>query len=162
MPEKVSGVILIGSDAILAISSRTYNQRETGTFGGYLPAVRPWDGIAMGEAGDIPHLKQSDQYRTNIGITNLGKEVLKVSIQLFGATGGAEGTEQVLDVPGDSFRQIDDVFTKSGAGSQLIAFATIWVRSPGGRAWGYASVIDNATGDPTLIPLHQGSQTVSR
>ena len=33
------------------------------------------------------------------------------------------------------------------------AFATVEVTTPGGLAWAYASVIDNRTGDPTIVPL---------
>lgn len=154
-PESVSGVILIESESPLALSSRTYNLRASGTFGGYLPAIRTPDGISEGDTGYISHLKKSDAYRTNIGITNLGKKVLTASIQLFDGSGNPAGKEERLDVPAECFRQIDDIFTKSGAGNQPVAFAKVAVKTPGGRAWGYASVIDNQTGDPTLVPLQK-------
>jgi DNA-binding PadR family transcriptional regulator len=32
-------------------------------------------------------------------------------------------------------------------------YATVEVLTEGGSVWGYASVIDNATGDPTTVPM---------
>jgi hypothetical protein len=49
--------------------------------------------------------------------------------------------------------QVDDVFASCGAGDAAIAWARVEVRTPGGRLFAYASVIDNATGDPTIVPL---------
>jgi hypothetical protein len=63
------------------------------------------------------------------------------------------GDETVLNVSAGGFVQATDVFATSGAGNQEIAFATVEVRTPGARVWAYASVIDNATGDPTIVPL---------
>jgi hypothetical protein len=49
--------------------------------------------------------------------------------------------------------QENDIFLKSGAGEQTVAYATVDVETPGGSLFAFASVIDNATNDPTLIPL---------
>lgn len=34
-----------------------------------------------------------------------------------------------------------------------MAYATVDVLTEGGRAWAYASVIDNTTGDPTTVEM---------
>jgi hypothetical protein len=78
---------------------------------------------------------------------------VSVAIHLFGAGGSRVGGETLLNVSAGGLVQATDVFSTSGAGDQEIAFATVEVRTAGGLAWAYASVIDNATGDPTIVPL---------
>jgi hypothetical protein len=52
-----------------------------------------------------------------------------------------------------SLNQIVDAFDLAGAGDQDVAFATVEVTTPGAVIWAYASVIDNRTGDPSIVPL---------
>jgi hypothetical protein len=51
------------------------------------------------------------------------------------------------------FFQQDLVFNAAAAGSHDNAYATVEVLTTGCAAWAYASVIDNATGDPTTVPV---------
>ena len=41
----------------------------------------------------------------------------------------------------------------AGVGQCQIEYATIGVRTAGGKIWAYGSVVDNGTGDPTTICL---------
>lgn len=147
-----SGALQVVSDQPLLLSSRTFNQGASGTYGGYIPAVAAsGDGLASGQTGYLPQLRKGPSYRTNIGVTNLGTTTATIGIRLFGASGTLVGSETLLSVPQGGFVQTTDIFATSGAGDQEIAFARVEVRS--GRGWAYASVIDNATGDPTIVPL---------
>jgi hypothetical protein len=58
-----------------------------------------------------------------------------------------------LDVPAGQWLQRDDVFAAAGVSGADIAYATVEVQTAGGRAWAYASVVDNTTGDPTTVPV---------
>ena len=46
-----------------------------------------------------------------------------------------------------------DIFTSSGAGAQDVAYATVEVQTAGAAVWAYASLVDEATGDPTTLPV---------
>lgn len=149
-----SGALQVASDQPLLLASRTFNQGEAGTFGGFIPAIpASGGGLAAGQIGYLPQLRKGPAFRTNVGITNLGTSPATIAVRLYGANGSRVGAETVLSVPPGGFLQATDVFATSGAGDQEIGFATVEVRTAGGRAWAYASVIDNATGDPTIVPL---------
>ncbi len=149
-----SGALQVASDQPLLLASRTFNQGAAGTYGGYLPAVvASGGGVVPGQTGYLPHLRKGPAYRTNVGVTNLGDNEASIAIRLHGASGSPVGSETLLRVPAGGFLQATDIFATSGAGDQEIAWATVEVRTTGGRAWAFASVIDNATGDPTIVPL---------
>ena len=74
-------------------------------------------------------------------------------IRLWGADGAALGAPIPVTVPARGLNQVTNVFGVAGAGDREIAYATIVVQTVGGRIWAFASVIDNATGDPTNIPI---------
>ena len=84
---------------------------------------------------------------------NLGTETVSVLLSLRGESGAAIGTPRTVPVGPGRLVQETDVFTTSGAGAQPIAYATVEVQTPGGRAWAFASVIDGRTNDPTIVPL---------
>lgn len=151
--DAVSGCLRVDSDQALVLSSRTFNQGTGGTYGAYLPAKAPGEELASGRTGVLAHLKKSGAYRTNVGVTNLGTTEVTVEIRLFDSRGAQAGNVRSLTVPVGGLLQETDVFATSGAGNQEIAFATVEVRTPGGKVWAFASVIDNATGDPTIVPL---------
>ncbi len=150
---KDKGALEIAADVPVYLTSRTYNQASTGTFGQYYPALAASEGIGNGQIGVIPHLKKSAQFRTNFGVLNLGATACTVAVTLFRADGAQAGTMKTLTVAPGRFLQQDDIFGATGAGNQEIAYATVEVQSPGGKAWAYGSVVDNATGDPTTIPV---------
>jgi hypothetical protein len=58
-----------------------------------------------------------------------------------------------VTVPAGALVQENDVFASCGAGDAAIAWARIEVRTAGGKVFAYASVIDNTTGDPTIVPV---------
>lgn len=148
-----SGAIRVGADATLCVSSRTFNQDAAGTFGGFLPAVTAAESLSPGRTGVLPHLVRNALFRTNVGVANLGTAALTARVRLFGAGGAAAGTAIDVTVPPGGLNQVVDPFGVAGAGDQDVAFATVEVTTAGGLAWAYASVIDNRTGDPTIVPV---------
>jgi PKD repeat protein len=148
-----SGAIRVASDRPLCVASRTFNQGAEGTFGGFLPAVTAPGGLSPGRVGVLPQLTRNVLYRTNVGVANLGTAAVSATVRLFSGSGAATGTPIVVSVPPRGLSQVVDPFGVSGAGDRDVAFATVEVTTPGGLAWAYASVIDNRTGDPTIVPL---------
>lgn len=148
-----SGSLTLASDRPLVVSSRTYNEAASGTYGAHLPGVSSARAVTPGRPGVLPQLSSGAATRTNVGLTNLGSAPVTVAIRLVGASGTPLGNERVVTVPAGALRQENDVFASCGAGEAAIAWARIEVRTTGGAVFAYASVIDNATGDPTIVPV---------
>ena len=149
----VSGALHVASDRPLCLSSRTFSQGENGTFGGFLPAVTAAEALSPGRIGVLPQLSRNALFRTNVGVANLGASSVTATIRLYGETGAAAGNPVPVTVPPGGLFQVVDVFGEAEAGDRDVAFATVEVTTPGGLAWAYASVIDNRTSDPTIVPL---------
>lgn len=150
---KASGAIRFLSDRPLVISSRTWNATEKGTYGAHLAGVPAGRAVTPERPGVLPQLKRGAAVRTNVGLTNLGPVAVTAAIRLFAANGTGLGSEKLVDVPPGALVQLDDVFSSCGAGDASIAWARIEARTAGGQVFAYASVIDNATSDPTIVPV---------
>jgi hypothetical protein len=149
-----SGLVDIQATDQLVVSARTYNDAPNGTYGQYLPAVRPAGGIAAGDLGVLSQLASNDSFRTNIGFVNLGATAASVRIRLRDGGGAARGSEIVESVPAGRWLQVNRVFQEADAGTCQGCYALIdLVGGTGGPVWAYASVVDNGSGDPTTIPL---------
>jgi hypothetical protein len=145
------GSVHVGADQPLAITARTYNKTTAGTFGQYLPALTPQHALSTGMVGVIPQLKRNSAFRTNVGAVNLGNSTCQVVVKLYQADGTQARPPVTLTVLPGRYLQADNIF---GSGQSFeIAYATVEVTTPGGLAWAYGSVVDNATGDPTTIPV---------
>jgi PKD repeat protein len=146
------GTVKITSDVPISVVSRTYNEASTGTFGQYYPALVATDAITSGQKAVLPLLKKNSGFRTNIGFQNLGSGSCTGTIKLYNAAGVQVGSTRTLTAAADKYIQDDDIFSKSGAGNQDVAYAVVEVTTSGGKAWFYASVIDSSTNDPTTVP----------
>jgi PKD repeat protein len=149
----VSGALRIASDVPLCVASRTFNQDASGTFGGFLPAVTAGEALGPGKTGVLPQLTRNGLFRTNVGVANLGTAHVSATIRLYSESGAVVGAPIPVTVPPGGLHQVVDPFGVAGAGDRDVAFATVEVTTPGGLAWAYASVIDNRTGDPTIVPV---------
>jgi outer membrane protein assembly factor BamB len=149
----VKGSILIASTAPVLATSRTFNQAAAGTFGQYCPALESRDAITDGQAGTILQLKKTSAFRSNLGVQNLSASSVSVAVKLYNGGGVQVGSTLTRSIAGNAYYQWDDVFARAGAAGEPIAYATVEVLTEGGRVWAYGSVVDNATGDPTTIPV---------
>jgi len=150
--ENQKGTLRVSSPGAVHLTSRTYNQTTKGTYGQYYPALGAAQAIPTGTIAVIPQLRKSGTFRTNIGVQNLGASSVLVDVKLIGAGGVQLGKTKTFNVPARRWLQQDDIFTSSNAGPAETAYATVEVRTAGGLAWAYASVIDVRTGDPTTMP----------
>ncbi len=150
---ETSGAVQIASNQPLFASSRSYDETAAGTFGSGFPALTAADALAFGQTGVLLPLRKGADYRTNVGVVNLGSAACTVAVRLFDGSGRQVGTTKAISVgPGQWFQQYD-IFADVGAGDQALAYATVEVQTPGGLAWAYGALIDNRTGDPTTLAL---------
>jgi hypothetical protein len=159
---QASGALLVTSDQPLVLRARTYNNAPSGTFGVALPVVPEERLLSAGESGDSLWVAQdatSDRgYRTNVAVA-------------FPDAGGGSATVTLFDPLGRPAGQKDYVLTSAGFLQFPVgSFATgplpvgrAHIEVTGGRAAGYAVVVDNVTGDGSLFSfedLPAGAQDV--
>lgn len=151
--DPVSGSIRVDGDGPLLVNARTYNVSDVGTLGQYLPGVGLDQVITAADRGILSPLANNDRFRTNVGFINLGDRACRISTTLYDADGTPIGDERIRQIDPSGWKQDNDIFGLTGAGSHDTAYAVIQVLTNNCAAWAYASVIDNATGDPTTIPV---------
>jgi subtilisin-like proprotein convertase family protein len=133
----------------LVITSRTFNVTDTGTYGQFIPFARADGGVAQlapgGAARELLHVERSSTFRTNAGAINAGNSDALIRFILFDAAGHS------LDVIDRAIHPLQAVQFPIDA---TVADGRIEVQmlsgDTGAVAW--ASVIDNATGDPIFVP----------
>lgn len=148
-----SGAIKVDSSQTLVVTARTYNASASGTYGQFLPGVDESEALATGQSGVISQLTKNADFRTNIGFVNLESSSCQVRVTLRSSAGGAVGSQRTVTVPADGWKQDNDIFQAANAGNHANAYATVEVLTSGCEVWGYGSVVDNRSGDPTTIPM---------
>jgi len=147
-----SAIVTTDANSQLAVTTRTYFDNGSGTYGQYIPALTPADGAVLGgRAREVLQVEQSDRYRTNLGLVEL--------------TGSAATVEIIANIPElksapvialtlrpNEFRQLDSILASLGFSDVHNARLSIRVIGGAGRVGAYASLVDSLTGDPTLIP----------
>jgi hypothetical protein len=150
-----SGPLQVFSSEALTTTSRTFNQSSEGTFGQSLDGVTATGGLESGESAVLMQLREDDTVRTNIGIHNQWRGFARVEVSLYDDAGSLVNAHSRL-IPPLHTVQLNRPFLKFGGRSDIDSgYAVINVRS-GQDIYVYGSVIDNATGDPTAIPMKGG------
>jgi hypothetical protein len=153
-PDQVSaGAVWITSNVAVVSMARSYTETDAKTLGQNLPALTSSDALTADKTGILPLLKKTDRFRTNVGVVNLGTGACDVLIQLFDTTGQQVGNDIVLKPGPQQWIQQGDIFGASGAGEREAAYAKVTVKTADGKVWAYGSVVDNATNDPTTVPV---------
>jgi hypothetical protein len=151
LESSTSGAILVGSDVPLIVTSKTYNQTPAGTFGDAFAGVPLAQGFGPGQSAWLTGLSQSVSdttgFRTNIGVVNAGPHWVQVAVALYASDGTWLGTRTV-SLLAYQFQQLDRVFAGLAPGGVDGGYALVSSDTPGAVLFAYASVIDNATGDP--------------
>jgi len=148
-----AGSVEVSSDVPVLVTARTYNQGASGTFGQYLPGADAAQALSSGQVGVLPHIKNTGEFRTNVGFVNLGSSSCTVRVRLYSASGVQVGSAVTRSVNAGEWSQINDVYDEAGAGSANLGMATVEVVSGNGEIWAYASVVDNTSNDPTTVPV---------
>jgi Carboxypeptidase regulatory-like domain len=142
-----AGALKIDSDVFFLATSRTYNSAgSAGTFGVGV-AGRPL--AASVSRGIIIGLANNSSYRSNVAVMNPQPVPVTVTFQLYRADGTplGQGTQRLA--PLDWF-QASTIFGFLGVTStEDNAYVT--VNSPDGSFFSYGSVVDQRSGDGTVI-----------
>jgi len=154
-----SGALEILADEEVHITSRTYNQGASGTFGQYLDGTDPVMALANGEEAQLPHLREDSSYRTNIGMLNTSSSAARVEIKLYDGQGALLTTFERALNPGILVQENRPFFNRAHRTNIDRGYAIIKVVS-GSAVLTYGSVIDNQTQDPTTIPMKTASTEI--
>jgi CSLREA domain-containing protein len=146
------GTLEIRSNRPLVVTSRTFNQTPEGSYGQYLAGMTADEGLRSGQSGWLPQLVQTEDFRCNIGIANMGPAPATAELTLYDAAGFEVGSLSVSLEAGQLHQ--DTAIYKKAAGRSDIdgGYATVRVSSGSGIV-AYASVFDTGTGDATTIPM---------
>ncbi len=149
-PAGGSGALRIEATGDVIISSRTYNDTPGGTFGQGIPGFSAAEAVVGGGAARLFGLISNDDFRTNIGIANLGAEPVDIRVELFNQTGDelAAFNDRIASF---GWKQFNRVFERESLSGIASAFAIVRNNSATGAIMVYASVVDEFTGDPTYI-----------
>ncbi len=147
-----SGALEILSDRPLLATSRTYNAGSDGTFGQYLDGIDTSHAAAAGDTVWLPLLRQDGEFRTNIGVLNTGVGDAEITLRLYAGNGLELATRRLRVSAGNRVQLQEPLSRIAGRQDLASAYATVEVRSGDGVVV-YASVVDDATNDPTTIPM---------
>jgi M6 family metalloprotease-like protein len=150
-----SGALEVRSNQDVFVMGRTYNQVDpTHSYGQNYDGQDPDASLlSAGQSAWLPLLAQNSGFRCNIAITNTGASTANVTLALYDGNGTLlwSGNNESSAIAAGGFIQYLTPFQKYGGRNNLEhAYAKVTVISGSGIiAW--ASVVDNATGDPTTI-----------
>ncbi len=147
------GAMEICSDQPLEVVSRIFNQSDKGTYGQFMDGHRGGTGMAAGDSAMLLGLRQSaGAFRTNISVTNTGKDVAQVRITLY-VSDGTELTSYDLTVgSGMVVQDLQPFKTRANRPDLGFGFALVEVVD-GSGVFTSASVADDVTNDATTIPM---------
>lgn len=146
-------VVTTASNSSLVATGRTYTAVENnGTFGQFIPGITPAEGIGAGErALQILQLEESDQFRSNVGLTELTGNGATVRLTLQLPDTKATPSTEVTLAPNE-FVQLRPILGLNPGKQTYNARLTVEVIGGTGRVTAYGSVIDNESKDPTYVP----------
>ncbi|MBZ5586965.1 MAG: leucine-rich repeat domain-containing protein [Acidobacteriia bacterium] len=161
IPASNSGALEIVSDQALNITARSYNQVSSGapcypsgTQGQDYPAVVSSDGLSALQSAYLAGLSENPTYRCNIGVVNTGTETATVLVELFDGAGTKLTEYPVTLAQGQWAQETQPFFGKAGQTAMDRGYARITVQS-GSGVFGFASVVDGVTNDPTTVTMHR-------
>jgi len=155
------GALEIVSDQPLKVTSRTYNQVSSGascypngTQGQDYPTVAAGDGLVAGQSAYLAGLTENASYRCNIGLVNVGSGAATVLVELYNGA-GTKLTDYTVPLTAGQWAQETQPFrNKAGQTAMDRGYARITVQS-GAGVFGFASVVDNLTNDPTTVTMQR-------
>ena len=155
------GALEILSDQPLKVTSRTYNQVPSdatcypnGTQGQDYPVVVARDGLAAGQSAFLAGLAENTLFRCNIGLVNVGSGAATVLVELYDGAGTKLADYTVPLAAGQWAQETQPFLNKAGQTAMDRGYARITVQS-GSGVFGFASVIDNLTNDPTTVAMQR-------
>ena len=148
--EGSGGVNLRTSDSGLVAVSRTFASGSGGTYGQFIGGWSHDRALTGGSRYVLAGLAGNDGFHTNVGVLNLGDEDLAVDVTLFDSEGERLGTRRINAVPG-GFKQVVSLIDKLTDRVIRGGYATLAAVEEDAGFLAYASVVDDASHDPTLV-----------
>lgn len=148
-----SGALLIESvdyagTPDLRVSSRTFTDGTTGTYGQFVP-----DQLSSDEAATLylSGIDSNATFRTNLGLANASDRGNEVVVTLYESTGALVGETRINLAPG-SFQQTALTTLFPAAAGRNLSSMSARLRASSGSGWyAYASVVDNRSQDPVYL-----------
>lgn len=144
-----TGHLGVDAAAPLIATTRTWTAGEHGSHGQFIGAVPTAQAIAAGGIATAIQLEASAAYRTNVGVAETNGRPVTVRFTIRNAAGEVIAS---ADRAIAARAQLQLSTRELGAGDFTNGRVDIEVVSGSGRVLGYASVIDNRTGDPIYVP----------
>ncbi len=136
----------------LSVTSRTYNQGPSGTFGQAIDGECGTCGLETGDSVVLMQLREDGGGRSNIGVLNGWKRPAVVRFTLF----DGDGDELVSfdeTVPAEQTVQVLRPFRDRGGRSDIASGYSVVTVLFGRQVVVYGSVVDAGTNDPTTVPM---------
>ncbi len=138
----------------VSAAGKSYTPSGGGTYGETVPALPPGSAVGFGSSAALRGLAYSEDRsagsRTNLGFVNPTSLPITVQVALFGDDSVQAGT-LTYDLAPFGFRQANDVYRAAGSPDVTNGSATVRTVTSGGSVIAYASVVDNISGEPTLV-----------
>jgi hypothetical protein len=156
-----SGAIQVTSDQPLKATARSYNQVSSGatcyangTQGQDYPVLTSSNGLSTGQVAYLAGLRENASYRCNIGLVNTGTGSASVLVELYDGAGNKLAGYTVPLNPGQWLQATQPFMNLAGQTAMDRGYARLTVQT-GSGIFGFASVIDNITNDPTTVTMQQ-------
>ncbi len=146
-------VVFLGfSERDIVVNSRTFNATPAGTFGQGIMGIVAGNATPAGTEVYLNQLSEDASFRTNLGCVNATAAVLTVNANFHAADGSSLGSTSWELQPYEHFQE-NQAFTKAPINATDVAdgYVVVWTDTTDGRFFCYASVVDNRTGDPTIV-----------
>lgn len=132
------GAMFSATDRTLMYSSRIWTEGPHGTYGQFVPFLRP----SSNRYQDLLFVESGERERTNVGVV-AGDAGAGVSITIFDASGSAlQSRRYTLPQYGFAQFQLLEPVTHGWARIEVLS----------GSIYPYASVVNNRSGDPMFVP----------
>jgi hypothetical protein len=151
------GAIRLKSSDDFLTTQRIYAQTTAGTLGQFVPGL---DTSLARKTGVLIQLKSNSAFRTNIGAVNPNAVAANVTWRLYDKQNALIGAPRNDVMPPLAVLSPQNVTAYLNAGSADLTDA--WVSYTSDQPlFAYASVIDNASTDPTFIPASEDTGAVA-
>jgi PKD repeat protein len=153
--EGVGALRIASVPAGVLASSRTYDDAVDGTYGQSVPALGASDAVHAFESGRLMSLAHDPDrrsgVRTNIGLVSDCAEPMQVVVDLYRGERDPV-TSFTTDLAAFGVTQLNDVLR--GVVDEVVndGFAIVSTPTVGCAFFAYASVVDNRSNDPMLVP----------
>jgi subtilisin-like proprotein convertase family protein len=150
LPSGSLGQLAIQTVPGVLATSRTWTTGDAGSFGQFIPARSPAEAIGVGGGPrQTIQLESSASYRTNVGAAEVGGQAATVRFRVYNGA-GVLIAQSDRDIVANGLVQFN--LAEIGVTAMTNGRVSIEVTGGSGRVLGYASVVDNLSGDPIYIP----------